>query len=57
MVLLLIAGLALITVFGGTAGFLTGHAMLALAAVVTAWLLAFAGRTALARRRGHRASR
>jgi hypothetical protein len=55
MILLLMAGLALIAVFGGTAGFLTGHAVLGLGAVITVWLLIFAGRTAVSRRHGHRA--
>lgn len=57
MILLLMAGLALLTVFGGTAGFVTGHAVLGLGAAVMLWLLLFAGRSALARRHGHRAAR
>ncbi|HEY3869380.1 MAG TPA: hypothetical protein VGM10_13555 [Actinocrinis sp.] len=57
MLLLLVAGLALLTVFGGTAGFVTGHAVLALGAAIVLWLLAFAGRSALSRRHGRRATR
>jgi hypothetical protein len=57
MILLLMAGLALLTVFGGTAGLVTGHAVLGLAAAIVLWLLAFAGRSALTRRHGHRSAR
>ena len=52
--ILLMAGLALFAVFMGALTFVTGPVALAVAAVIAGWLLVFAARTAVSRKRVHR---
>ena len=53
----LLAAFAVLALLMGAVTLVTGPVALAMLAGITLWLLAFAGRTVLARRGGHRVSR